>query len=49
MGYVFLAVAIIAEVSGTVALKLSDGFSRWGPSTVGACGVALLELGRSAA
>lgn len=32
--YLLLAVAIGAEVTGTVALKLSDGFTRFGPSAV---------------
>jgi multidrug transporter EmrE-like cation transporter len=28
---VFLAVAILLEITGTTALKLSDGFARLGP------------------
>jgi len=32
--YVLLAVAIVAEVIATSALKASDGFTRWGPSVV---------------
>ncbi|WP_019812789.1 DMT family transporter [Saccharomonospora saliphila] len=32
--YVLLAAAIAAEVTGTVSLKLSDGFSRLWPSVV---------------
>lgn len=34
VGYVWLAVAIIAEVTGTVSLKLSDGFSNAVPSVL---------------
>jgi len=34
MPYLFLAAAILAEVIGTTALKLSDGFSRLVPSLV---------------
>ena len=33
-GYLFLTLAIIAEVVGTVALKLSDGFTRLTASLV---------------
>jgi small multidrug resistance pump len=32
--YIWLAVAIAAEVAGTVSLKLSEGFSRLVPSVV---------------
>jgi small multidrug resistance pump len=32
MSWVFLTVAIIAEVAGTVCLRLSDGFSKLWPS-----------------
>lgn len=32
--YVFLAIAIVAEVIATSALKASEGFSRLGPSIV---------------
>ena len=32
MAYALLFVAIIAEVIGTSALKLSDGFTKLGPS-----------------
>ncbi len=42
MNYVYLGLAIIAEVIGTSALKASDGFSRLGPS-------ALVVLGYGAA
>lgn len=31
MGWVFLAGAIVAEICGTVALKYSDGLTRWLP------------------
>lgn len=41
MHYVFLLIAIVAEVIATSALKQSDGFSRLGPSLVTACGYAL--------
>ena len=34
MAYVFLALAIVSEVVATVSLKLSEGFSRLGPSVV---------------
>jgi small multidrug resistance pump len=32
--YLYLALAIAAEVTATVSLKLSDGFSRLGPSVL---------------
>jgi len=32
MGYLYLSIAIVAEVIGTTALKYSDGFSRLWPS-----------------
>lgn len=34
MNYIYLGLAIIAEVIGTSALKASDGFSRLGPSVL---------------
>ena len=34
MAYLFLALAIVSEVVGTVSLKLSEGFSRLVPSIV---------------
>lgn len=34
MGYVYLTVAILAEVIGTTALNASQGFTRWLPSAV---------------
>ena len=33
-GYVWLAIAIVAEVIGTSALRASEGFTRWWPSLV---------------
>lgn len=49
VGYIYLAVAIVAEVTGTVALKLSDGFSNLLPSVVVVVGyaVAFLALART--
>lgn len=38
MAYFYLAIAIVAEVIGTAALKSSDGFTRLGPSLVVALG-----------
>jgi len=32
--YVFLGIAIVAEVIATTALKSSDNFTRWGPTAV---------------
>jgi small multidrug resistance pump len=34
MTYLFLAIAIAAEVAGTTFLKLSDGFTKPGPSVL---------------
>lgn len=34
MGYIYLAIAIIAEVIATGSLKLSEGFSKFTPSIV---------------
>lgn len=34
MGWLCLAIAIVAEVVATSALKASDGFARFGPSVV---------------
>lgn len=34
MPFLYLALAIVCEVIGTVSLKLSDGFSRLAPSLV---------------
>lgn len=46
MGYVYLAIAIIAEVIGTAALQASDGFTKALPSTlvIVAYGVAFYYL-----
>jgi small multidrug resistance pump len=32
MGYIYLSIAIVAEVIGTSALKAADGFTKLGPS-----------------
>jgi small multidrug resistance pump len=47
VAYLLLALAIIGEVTATVSLKLSDGFSRLGPSVVVVLGylVAFTSLG----
>jgi small multidrug resistance pump len=34
IAYLYLAIAIVAEVIATSALKLSEGFTRWQPSLV---------------
>ncbi|PRX47542.1 small multidrug resistance pump [Prauserella shujinwangii] len=41
VAYLLLAAAIVAEVTGTVALKLSDGFTKAVPSVVVAAGYGL--------
>ncbi|MCG8511602.1 MAG: multidrug efflux SMR transporter [Rhodospirillales bacterium] len=41
MPFFYLAIAILAEVSGTTALKLSDGFTRLGPSAVTVIGYGI--------
>ena len=41
MQWLWLAVAILAEVIATSALKSSNGFRRLGPSLVVVCGYAL--------
>jgi small multidrug resistance pump len=41
MGYVYLSIAIVAEVVATSALKAADGFSKPGPSVVVVLGYAL--------
>ncbi|MES2741235.1 MAG: multidrug efflux SMR transporter [Pseudomonadota bacterium] len=41
MNWLYLAVAVLAEVIATSALKASDGFSRAGPVAVLAVGYAL--------
>ena len=40
MAYTLLFIAIISEVIGTSALKMSDGFSKLGPSIVVVIGYA---------
>lgn len=40
MAWVLLGLAIAAEVTGTLALKASDGFSRFGPSALVVLGYA---------
>lgn len=32
MGWVYLVLAIVSEVAGTTSMKLSEGFTRFGPS-----------------
>lgn len=46
MTYLLLAAAILCEVSGTVALRLSEGFSKLAPSAIAVAGyvVALVLL-----
>ncbi|WP_328447044.1 DMT family transporter [Amycolatopsis sp. NBC_00438] len=39
--YLLLALAIAAEVSATVSLKLSEGFSKLGPSIIVVLGYAV--------
>jgi len=34
MHWVYLSFAIVFEVAGTTAMKLSEGFSKWLPSTL---------------
>lgn len=41
MAYVYLLIAIIAEVVGTSALKASDGFTKWIPTAIVAIGYGL--------
>lgn len=40
MNLLYLVIAIVSEVIGTSALKLSDGFTRLGPSLVVVAGYA---------
>jgi len=42
--YLLLAVAILAEVTGTISLQLSNGFSRLGPSLVVVVGYVISFL-----
>lgn len=39
--YIYLAVAIVAEVIATSALKASDGFTRWWPTVITVLGYAI--------
>ena len=41
MPFVYLAIAILAEVIGTSALKASDGFTVWAPSAVVVAGYSV--------
>lgn len=41
MSYIYLLIAIIAEVVGTSALKASDGFTKWIPNLIVAIGYGL--------
>jgi multidrug transporter EmrE-like cation transporter len=41
MPAIFLAIAIVAEVAGTVALKYADGFTKAGPSALVVAGYGL--------
>ena len=34
MSWIFLLLAILLEVSGTICMKLSQGFTRWGPAVL---------------
>jgi multidrug transporter EmrE-like cation transporter len=41
MPALYLSIAILSEVAGTVALKYTEGFTRLGPSTVVVAGYGL--------
>ena len=41
IGYLYLGIAIVAEVVATSALKASEGFTRWGPTALVVVGYAL--------
>ena len=41
MSYLYLSVAILAEVTATSFMKQSEGFTRLGPSLITACGYAV--------
>lgn len=41
MGWLYLAIAIVAEVIATSALKASEGFARFGPSVVVVVGYSI--------
>lgn len=45
--HLFLAIAIVAEVIATTALKSSEGFTRWGPSLLTVAGYAVAFYGLS--
>ncbi|MEC3975608.1 DMT family transporter [Amycolatopsis sp. H20-H5] len=45
--YLYLALAIAAEVTATISLKLSDGFSKLGPSILVVVGYAIAFYGLS--
>ena len=47
MGYLYLAIAIVAEVIGTTALNASQGFTRWLPSTITVLGYGVAFYGLS--
>ncbi|MBF0368392.1 MAG: multidrug efflux SMR transporter [Magnetococcales bacterium] len=40
-GYLYLALAILSEVAGTIALKFSNGFQKLLPSSITVVGYAL--------
>jgi len=46
-GYAWLALAIVAEVIATSALKAAEGFTRPGPSIITAVGYAIAFYGLS--
>jgi small multidrug resistance pump len=41
MEYIYLLIAIVAEVVGTSALKASDGFTKWIPNVIVVVGYGL--------
>jgi len=41
MAYIYLLIAIVAEVIGTSALKASDGFTKWIPNIIVVVGYGL--------
>ncbi len=47
MGYLYLTMAIVAEVIGTTALNASQGFTRWLPSTITVLGYGVAFYGLS--
>ena len=44
MLYVYLVVAIMGEIAGTVSLKLSEGFSKLWPSVVVVVGYGIAVM-----